>query len=169
MWLGLKMARHESDREDLMKEATALVRRVEFESPTASENIIAGFRSNGWLSIYLGPDPVYHFDAETRLRRAYVDGSLYRTQGNTLARLTRHRLPDVTELQRHDLDATELSHFLDHMQSQLQSFHDALTTGRTTVVAQIPSEDTIVDDLMEKLEKLHVANELLAPKIAGKT
>ncbi|MEZ6044739.1 MAG: hypothetical protein R3C11_03990 [Planctomycetaceae bacterium] len=45
----------------------------------------------GAAFLYLGPDPVYHFDAAGRLKRAYVEGLLYRTQESTLARLERLR------------------------------------------------------------------------------
>ena len=162
------MARQESDREDLMSEATALVRRVELTTMGAAENVIAGFRSNGWLSIYFGPDPVYHFDADARLRRAFVRGSLYRTQGETLARLTRNRLPNVTELRRHDLTPAECDHFLSDMRKRLQWFFESLSEGRAAVVAQIPSEHPLVDDLTAKMAEVLETDKPLAPRIAGK-
>jgi hypothetical protein len=74
------MSRNESDREDLMAEATALRRRVQLQVPGEALSIIAGFRDEGRVSIYFGPDPVYHFDEQGRLRRAFVAGRLYRTQ-----------------------------------------------------------------------------------------
>src|SRR5262245_19900425 len=106
------MSRHEADREDLMAEATALARRVKLSVPGEVERVVAGFRATGRLSIYFGGEPVYHFDAEGRLRRAFVNGLLYRTQGTTLARLRRERSAEVTELRRRDLSPTELRQFL---------------------------------------------------------
>jgi len=59
--------------------------------PGEPENVIARFRADGSPSIYFGSDPVYHFDEAGRLRRAFVEEQLFRTQGDTLARLTRTR------------------------------------------------------------------------------
>ena len=41
------MSRHESDREDLMQEATGLARRVEWQVPFIDEPVVAGFKKNG--------------------------------------------------------------------------------------------------------------------------
>ena len=83
------MARHEDDREDLMREAVALTDRVELSVDGFESLITIGFRSNSAMSIFLGPDAVYHFDPEGRLRRAFVDGLLFRSQHTTLAMLRR--------------------------------------------------------------------------------
>ena len=85
------MARHETDRENLMLEATALIRRAEWSIPSHSDPIVAGFKRSGGWSLYFGSDPVYQFDADGRLRRAFVDGQIWRTQGTTLAGLRRER------------------------------------------------------------------------------
>ncbi|MCH7988877.1 MAG: hypothetical protein IID46_06955 [Planctomycetes bacterium] len=71
------MARQESDREDLMSEAVALVRRCECETADENDSVISGFRKCGSLSLYFGSDPVYHFDNNARLRRAFRGGFLY--------------------------------------------------------------------------------------------
>ena len=63
------MARHETDREDLMREATALERRCELQVPGMSQTVIAGLRADSRLSIYFGAHSVYHFDDALRLRR----------------------------------------------------------------------------------------------------
>lgn len=102
------MARNETDREDLLAEAAALVKRAEWQVPELPGPVLLGERDNGWYSIYLGQDIYYQFDAENRLRRAYVAPALYRTQGVTLARLIRDRTSDATVLRRTDLTATEL-------------------------------------------------------------
>ena len=86
------MARQEVDREDLIAEAVALRRRIELALPGCDNPVVAGYRSTGALSLYFGADPVYQFDERGRLRRAFVGGHLYRTQGTTLAELTRVEL-----------------------------------------------------------------------------
>ena len=44
------MARQESNREDLLREATALVERVELHVPAFEEPIVVGFRRDGCAS-----------------------------------------------------------------------------------------------------------------------
>ena len=53
------MARQESNREDLMQEATGLFRRVEWTVPFAHDPVVAGFKKNGAFSVYFGAEPVY--------------------------------------------------------------------------------------------------------------
>ena len=98
------MARQESDRDDLMGEATALVRRAEWKPLSGVEAVVTGFRRDGSMSLYFGADPVYHFDETGRLKRAFLAGRLYRTQGTTLAELTRRREKTETHLIRRDLE-----------------------------------------------------------------
>lgn len=102
------MSRHESDREDLLQDASALSPRWEFSLPGFEEPVTVGFRKNGNLSCYFGPDPVYQFDAAGRLRRAYAENLLYRSEGITLSRIERHRDSSQTSLLRHDLTPQEL-------------------------------------------------------------
>ena len=160
------MARHESDREDLMREATALVRRVELEVPGEPEPVVCGFRADGRLSIYFGGDPVYHFDADGRLRRAFAAGHLFRTQGTTLARLTRVRQPAHTELQRHDLHPDELALFLHSAHSRLKSLATAIRRSEFDVVRCVPDPDgRMLDDLRSKLAPIVESQVRLAPRI----
>jgi hypothetical protein len=132
------MARHETDREDLIAEATALRQRVELELPCFAEHVVAGFRDNGGCSIYFGADPVFHLDADGALRRAFFAGDLYRSQGKTLARLTRTRADREVHLVRHDLDPAELAGFLAAMRGHLERLHDALNDS-ARVVRQVPA------------------------------
>jgi hypothetical protein len=145
------MARHEADREDLMAEATALRERAELELPGAVERVVAGFRDNGGCSIYFGPDPVFHFDDGGGLRRAFVGGDLYRSQGKTLARLTRTRTGSAVHLVRHDLDSHELARFLSGMRRYLERLHESLLNGSARVVQQVPVEIDLRSRLLAAL------------------
>lgn len=162
------MARQESDREDLMKEAIALVRRAEFRIAGIADTCVAGFRSNNAFSIYFGPDPTFHFDQTGRLRRAFVEDRIYRTQGNTLARLIRVHTSQQTELQRFDLPAGELADFLDQTQRRLQTLHAALLRRDVTIIAQIPSENDFLPQLAATLQTILAGPLELAPAIKGK-
>lgn len=160
------MARHETDREDLLVEATALRERVELAVPGEAEPVVAGFRDNGWFSVYFGADPVYHFDKEGRLRRAFVGGNLYRSQARTLARLTRTRTDSATTLIRHDLDAAELDDFLSAMQYRLDRLIAALEQHAVQVVRQVPAEEDLLSRLRRAL--LDAGEGRLSPEIKKK-
>lgn len=135
------MTRHEADREDLFAEATALVRRAELACPGLAEPVVAGFRRDGGLSLYLGGEPAFHFDPQGRLKRAYRGGRLYRTQGETLAELTRERTPAVTLLSRRDLPPAECEAFVVEMCDLLKRVAGQIDRGEATVVRQSPAED----------------------------
>jgi len=145
------MARHETDREDLMAEATALRQRVELELPGVADHVVAGFRDNGGCSIYFGADPVFHFEADGALRRAFVAGDLYRSQGKTLARLTRTRADREVHLVRHDLDPAELAGFLAALRARVERLYGALADESARVVQQVPAQTDFRPRLVEVL------------------
>ncbi|QDU82002.1 hypothetical protein Pla110_37540 [Polystyrenella longa] len=168
------MAHQESDREDLMQEATALVERVELSLPSESEPFVLGYRRLGDLSCFLGPDPVFHFDPEMRLKRAFVQGYLFRTQETTLARLERVRSvnPETdrvkTDLLRHDLEPDELNLFRKETLKGLAGLAEALKANDFTVHRQVPSGVDLTSRILRHLESI-VENDLpLAPRFKGK-
>lgn len=144
------MAREESDREDLMREVSALSPRVEIQllDRASTQPIVAGRRRDGGLSIYFGPDLAYHFDDEGRLRRAFVADRLYRSQGTTLARLTRERNDAEVQLLRHDLEPGELRDFLTEMSAQLEALRGALRERKYQVLRHVPDETDFVPELV---------------------
>lgn len=162
------MAVNESDREDLIREATALRRRVELVVPHETESVIAGFRDDERFSIYLGPEPVYHFNSVGQLRRSYYQGRLYRAEGTTLARLTRQRGNGETQLLRHDLTATELVEFLRTMDCRLTGIAEQLQAGTARVLAQVPEQPSLLPTLLQSLQLiLKKTSDRLAPAIKG--
>lgn len=151
------MARDETDRENLLREATALIERIELcatgsaTAPTCAtgfasapeapaENIIAGFRLGGALSIFFGADPVYQFNAAGELRRAYCDGLLYKASHGRLASLERLRTPHEVQLLRRDLSDEEQNAFIARMGDRLRAFAAQLNAGEFRTVGQAPPE-----------------------------
>lgn len=161
------MARRESDREDLMAEATALVQRAQFAMPHDAPGVIAGFRRDGTLSLYFGQDPCYHFDADLRLRRAFVDGLLYRTQGRTLTRLERHRTEETVELLRHDLSEAQWQTFCAQAVDRLRRLHTALLEN-APCVQQVPPGEDLRARVIESLHRLLQQPLALAPAFPGR-
>lgn len=161
------MARLESDREDLMAEATALVQRAEFDVPGQPVSVIAGYRRDGALSIYFGPDPCFHFDRQLRLRRAFVEGALYRTQGHTLARLQRSRTGQRVQLIRHDLTEAERDAFCSQLTRRLRELETALQCA-ARCVQEVPPGAGLRERLTASLLQLLQAPISLAPAVPGK-
>ncbi|MBX3439624.1 MAG: hypothetical protein KF861_19200 [Planctomycetaceae bacterium] len=160
--------RIEVDREDLMREATALRQRAEFRVPGENETVVVGYRSNSSLSIYFGPDPVFQFDRDGRLRRAFVDGNLFRTQGDTLARLQRVRSSASVELQRHDLSTSECHAFLERSRLRLSRFLEALKSGTADCLSGVLWDTTTSEKLLHDLSRWLAAPLSLAPPIAAR-
>lgn len=156
------MARIESDREDLMREATGLNPRGEIQLPQMDTPVVAGFRSDDRCSVYFDAERCYHFDAHGRLRRAFVDGHLYRTQGETLARLARERTDTQTTLLRHDLTSDELAEFITTMRQHLQDLVAHLDGGTAHVLRVIPVTPAFTDRLTHALQKALATDQALA-------
>ncbi len=159
------MAIHESEREDLMREATAFGRRTEFFIADHPDAVFVGFRDDGRVSIYWGSDPVHHFDTEGRLRRSYVDGQLYRTQGLTLARLTRQRSAGASELVRHDLSQHDLQGFLETMDRQLAALAEHIRSSHVQQQTQIPAQPDLLPMVLAAVQRVLNSRERLAPLI----
>ena len=159
------MAVEETDREDLMREATALVERVEIRVPGWAETVIMGRKRNGDVSLYFGASPVYHLNANGQLRRAHAGEYLYRSQETALARMHRERTAEATILHREDLSSEETESFLGIMQQQLDHLRGALADSTAAIIQQIPAENFPLEDL---LNSLPATSPELAPRIPGK-
>lgn len=155
------MARDEQDREDLLREATALVERVELAVAGEDEPVVVGFRRDGSPSIFFGGAPVYQFNSAGQLRRAFVDGLLYKAEKGRLASLRRERTPAATQLVRSDLSDEQQQQFLAAMSTHLFDLSQALRQGRFEIVGQVPlGADVLqrVGDILPRLADAEVAS-----------
>lgn len=159
------MARQSSEREDLMAEAITLVPRVQFTLVESRRQVVAGQRVDGRWSIFLDGDPVYQFDRLHRLRRAFVDGNLYRTQTDTLARLTRQESAAATTLLRHDLTESELADFFQRMCAELGAIRRAIHSGEIQDLQTIPDNTDFLPQLADGMNHVLNAGPVLAPAI----
>ena len=148
------MARQESQREDLLREATALVERIELRFPNLPWSIVAGFRRNGSASFFFEQSPVYQFNSRHELRRAYVDGLLYKTDNGRLIEMRRERTADAVELRSRQLSEDLTEKFLQDANIWLSSLRDALAAGNAQVVGQVPREKDIFARVQAWLQKL---------------
>lgn len=137
------MARQEQDKEDLLRDATALAERIEIAFVGADEvlprgHLTAGFRPNGAASLFFGADPVYHFNAAGKLRRAYVDGLLFKAEAGRLVSLDRVRSNDAVQLQRHELTDAEQKAFRARVLAEVDRLNQCFNAEQFSVIGQAP-------------------------------
>jgi hypothetical protein len=163
------MARNEADREDLIREAVALTERVELCVPGFEDLITIGFRSNRAMSIFFGQDPVYQFDPSGRLRRAFVQGFLFRSQHSGLARLKRVRKESEVQLLRYDLSPEECSAFLNAMKETLQRVLLPLQEKAVRVERCVPETADLLPGIQSAIVAIMNNEEWLSPEIRKRT
>jgi len=159
------MALHEEDKEDLMRDAVALRNRIEWDVPDEPHAVVTGLRADRSLSVFFGQDPVFHFNPAGQIRRAFVNGFLYRAQGQTLARLARERTPTETLLVRNDLEAEKLDEFLISMRGRLRNLAAALET-QTACPLRSVCDDEVPSDFDAVLQLVLAADPPIAPAFA---
>lgn len=162
------MALHEQDREDIMREATALVRRVELSLRDEAETCVIGFRRDGAASIFFGADPVYQFNAAGELRRAFVDGKLVKAEHGKLVRLDRRRTDSEVQLLRQVLADSELDEFVRTARYSLARMSQHVANGSAAVVRQVPEDAAILDEVRSWLDNLPIELVIAARPHAGK-
>lgn len=150
--LHFAMARQESDREDVMREATALVDRAELIVPGVAEPVVIGFRREGAASVFFGQDPVFHFNSAGQLRRVFSEGDLLKADRGKLIRLRRQRTEDETNLLVSELGADEERSLLKQLTANLEELHKAIVAGRAHVSAQKPESADVLKRIEAWLE-----------------
>ncbi len=138
------MARQESDREDLLREATALVQRAEFQLAGEPEPVVAGFRRDGSFSLFFGGERVVQFNSAGQLRRGYFDGKLLKADKGRLVWMTRERTADAVVLHSRELSLAEAAETLQRATQLIESLSSALQQGTFTLVGQVPAAEDIV-------------------------
>lgn len=148
------MARHEQDREDLLREATGLTRRIELVVEGFESEIVVGFRRSGCGSIYFGADPVVQFNTAGELRRGYRAGRLLKAESRQLVELTRERTADETSLVRRELAADEQTHVVAELRAAVERLREALDAGRFRVTGQVPADADLLSPIRAWLVQL---------------
>ncbi len=137
-----------------MREATALVRRVEVQLPGHSQTCIAGFRRGGAASMFVGTDPVFQFNAAGELRRGFWNGRLVKAESGRLVQLERRQAETEVQLVRHELTDAETAEFLRLATETLNLLRSALHSGELVILKQVPADLSIVHDLASWLDLL---------------
>lgn len=151
---GKLMARNPEEREELLREARALVVRAEIDVDGFDEQVVVGFRHGGAASLYFGQDVAYQFNAANELRRAYLDGAMYKSEERQLVRLNPTRTPESLELVSHQLTSAETSEFLSTAAARIRALHNAMEKARYRMIGQVPAEQDVAGQIRDWLAKL---------------
>ncbi|MCA9263054.1 MAG: hypothetical protein KDA60_04375 [Planctomycetales bacterium] len=146
--------RERREREDIMREATALVERAEFQIAGSSVVYIVGFRRNGALSLFCDEDPVFQFTSAHELRRGYWNGTLIKAEVGRLVRLIRQRSESESLLIRRELSVDESSEFLAKARETLDAIVSAHQQHATTVLQSHPEDLDVIDKFVRWTREL---------------
>ena len=138
------MARLEQDREDILREAVALVERIELRLPGYEQPVVIGFRGDGAASIFVGADPVFQFNSRGQLRRGYLNGRLIKAEDGRLISLERQRSEAQVQLLRHDFTDVETAEFLELAKHHLDTLDHQLRTGVYEITGQVPTDVDVI-------------------------
>jgi len=151
------MAREELDKEDLLREATALVERVELRDDSRDDGphtIVVGFRRDGAASYFFDADPVYQFNAKRELRRGFHDGKLIKAERGRLVEMTRSRTSTETILERRELTEPESGEFLDDCRMRLTTLVAYWLRQAYALVGQVPPGTDVMKRVIAETEEI---------------
>lgn len=133
------MSRQSQDREDLLRDATALVPRLMLRVLISGDSceVFAGFRGEA-LSLYFGADPVYQFNSVGELRRAFVDGVIVKAESGVLSRWRQERSTDEVAMHSRSFPAAETAEFLKAANARIAELRTALDAGEFELVGHVP-------------------------------
>lgn len=137
------MSREESDREDLLREATAMPERIEVQLEDEPESWFAGFRRNGAFSLYAGPQRVFQFNTQGELRRGYRDGRLIKADGRQLIWMDRRREGERTVLVSRPFTPEETEGWLAEWKSLQRRLEAGWDNGSIRIVGAAPEADAV--------------------------
>lgn len=131
-----------------MRDARALVQRAEIAWAPDVPHLVLGRHPRGAASFYFGEDPVYHLNSSGRLRRAYVDGRLYKAEGGSLIEMQRVRTPQQVELRSRRLTPAETEQFLATAGQRLADVVASVKQKAYQLIAEVPADENVVENLI---------------------
>ena len=142
------MAKNTEDREDLLRDATAYVRRIEFVPPNLPP-IFVGLREGGEPSFYFGQDHVLQFNSQAELRRAFWHQRMVASYQGMPHWLDRG--DGRVRLKRTPLDDEHCREFATESVAALQSLQSALLRHQLPVRGEVPVGGNVVAEIIQWL------------------
>jgi hypothetical protein len=150
------MARQSHHREDFLRDATALAPRILLRVTIQGEpcEVFAGFRQPESLAIYFDDDPVYQFNSQSELRRAFVAGSIIKADGGGLVAWERSETLDQTAMLSRRLNTAETQELSKSLLARIADLKAAIASNEFTIVGQVPPDGDAFEKLQTWLDKI---------------
>lgn len=145
------MAKDEHDREDLLKDATGYIVRVELKLEDIEPVIFCGFRESDAFSIYWGQDEVIQFNADKAIRRGYWQGRMIASYLCQLHWLNRDPSQARTQLSRERFSPDEQERFLELARARATLLRSRLQSNAYELIGQVPADGDAVARILDWL------------------
>jgi hypothetical protein len=148
------VARVGQDREDLLRDARNLSPRVQLRANVGGRSaaVFAGFRGES-LSLYFGPEPVFHFNAAGELRRAFLSGRIVKAEAGRLFWMERVVGENEVELRTSAVPEDEQRTAFADLATRLADLRAAFARGEVVIEGQEPAEGDAIARLGRWLEQ----------------
>lgn len=168
------MSRQQQNKEDILREATALVNRIEIkfsQKAVSKESVFVGFRRDGAVSFFFGAEPVYQFNTRHEFRRGYCKGAMLKADNGKICNLTRVREGDQLVLLSRDYSDEQTAEFLEEMKHALLVLYKEIRGGQWSILGAVVEAGTaeellnrVADWLETHTSELQIAD---TPNVAG--
>jgi hypothetical protein len=160
------MGHQRCENEDLLRDSRALSPRVQLQLPAGglALPVFAGFRGES-LSLYFGHDPVFHFNSQGELRRAFVDGRIVKAEEGRLVGMQRIHAEHAVELRAQRFSAAEEEQLFRELAHRLSRLRAALASNAVHVEGQIPPNGNAVNRLAEWLAQNPTTRAAASPRV----
>jgi hypothetical protein len=134
------MAKDAHDREDLLRDASAMDVRVELRIAGVDHSVYCGFRTCGVFSLYWNQDNVVQFNAHGELRRAFWRNRMLASYERQLHWLNRDLNSARMRLSREPLTDDELAALEEFVSQSMVQLRDSFSTNSYEVVGKFPED-----------------------------
>jgi hypothetical protein len=150
------MARQSHHREDLLRDATALSPRILLQVVIQGQpcEVFAGFREPESLAIYFDDDPIYQFNSQGELRRAFVAGSIIKADKGQLVAWERSETFDQTAMLSRRLSADATNGLTNVMLARFAELKASISNDNSKIVGQVPPDGDAFEMLQAWLDKI---------------
>ena len=131
-------------REDLLRDATALVERELFRIAGWSDPLLIGFRKSGCLSLFCGEDPALHFNSASELRRAFFQQQRLAVAHGQLVILQRKTACQQMRFVSQPLSADQTEELCQALAATIRDIQRALEQGAYESLGSVPSDARVV-------------------------
>ncbi len=173
------MAKDAHDREDLLRDATALPERIELVVLTDKEvgntlepfeqPVFCGFREGDAFSFYWGQDTVFQFNVAGELRRAYWQERMVATYQRQLHWLSPDSSSGRLRLARTAFSEQESERFLAMAAQYVAAVEEALAKETATVVGCFPVDADVAGKVLRCLQEIDVTDLAVHPGVGRKS